>query len=242
MANEFISKLEKLKKAVDIAEKNNVDMGASTDKEKSLYDFKEKRTGYYKESILSALKELNQAAVKLDAKDDNVLHIMNLLRGVNKKNLKDIKRKTSEIERISLRLKPEKTVSEIRIKVPALPADIKADLVADLNEIEGCFKSAYYRSCVILCGRILEVTLHRKYYDVTGQDILEKNPGIGLGTLIAKLREKNVEFDPGITQQIHLINQARVFSVHKKQQVFYPTKAQAHAMILYTMDILEKMF
>jgi hypothetical protein len=63
-----------------------------------------------------------------------------------------------------------------------------------------------------------------------------------LGKLIAKLTEKNVNLDPGITQQIHLINQVRVFSVHKKQTAFNPTKNQSHAMILYTLDIVNRLF
>ena len=74
------------------------------------------------------------------------------------------------------------------------------------------------------------------------EDILEKNPGIGLGTLIAKLQEKNIKFDPGVTQQIHLINQTRIHSVHIKKETFYPTKAQTQAILLLTQDILEKLF
>ena len=136
----------------------------------------------------------------------------------------------------------EKEIKTLSIRKPSLPEEIKADVSADVNEVEKCFNSGCYRSATVLCGRIMEAALHRKYYDVTGQDILEKNPGIGLGTLIAKLRDKNVTFDPGITQQIHLINQVRVFSVHKKQEAFNPSKEQAHAIILYTLDVLGKMW
>jgi len=93
-----------------------------------------------------------------------------------------------------------------------------------------------------LCGRVMETALHRKYYEATGQDLLEKAPGIGLGNLIAKLSEKGVKLDPGLTNQIHLINQVRVFSVHTKQDAFIPSKMQAQAIVLYTIDILEKVF
>jgi hypothetical protein len=51
-----------------------------------------------------------------------------------------------------------------------------------------------------------------------------------------------VVLDPGLTQQIHLINQVRVFSVHKKKEVFRPTREQAEAMVLYTKDVLRKLF
>jgi hypothetical protein len=139
-------------------------------------------------------------------------------------------------------MKEPEVSKEMKLRPPQLPADIRGDMSADIEEMQRCYNAGCYRSTTILCGRILETALHRKYFDVTGKDILETNPGIGLGTLIAKLSEKNVEFDPGLTQQIHLINQVRIFSVHKKQNAFTPSKSQANAMVLYTMDVLEKMF
>ncbi len=133
--------------------------------------------------------------------------------------------------------------SFIQFKLPlGVPDVLRAEMQSDVLELEKTFHAACYRACVILCGRLLEMGLHRIYFERTGFDILEKNPGIGLGTLVAKLTEKQVEFDPGLTQQIHLINQVRIYSVHKKQASFVPTKAQAQAMILYTLDILEKLF
>jgi len=63
-----------------------------------------------------------------------------------------------------------------------------------------------------------------------------------LGKIIAKLSEANVVLDPGLTQQIHLINQIRVFSVHKKKEIFKPSREQAEAMVLYTKDVLRKLF
>jgi len=56
------------------------------------------------------------------------------------------------------------------------------------------------------------------------------------------MRELNYNFEPGISEQIHLINQVRVYSVHKKQKAFYPSKEQTHAIILYTIDAIKKMF
>ena len=89
---------------------------------------------------------------------------------------------------------------------------------------------------------MLEIALHRKYYELTKNDLLEKSPGIGLGNIIAKLKEKNITLDPALTNQIHLINQIRIFSVRKKKEAFYPSKQQTQATILYTLDILEKLF
>lgn len=129
-----------------------------------------------------------------------------------------------------------------RIAVPSLPADIRDEIAADIQEIEKCISANCYRSAVILCGRIMETALHRKYFDATGNDLLEKAPGIGLGSLIAKLNDKGVRLDPGLPNQIHLINQVRIFSVHKKQHPFKPSKSQTEAIVLYTIDILEKLF
>ena len=131
----------------------------------------------------------------------------------------------------------------IRLGMPKnIPAEISSEIAADLNELEKAFTSQCYRAATILCGRILETCLHRKYYEITGNDILEKNPGIGLGKLIAKLAEREVVFDPGLTQQIHLVNQVRIHSVHVKKESFHPSPQQTHAMILYTLDVVERMF
>ncbi len=129
-----------------------------------------------------------------------------------------------------------------KLKIPRLPNDVQDEIKADINEIQSCVNAQCYRSAVILCGRVMETALHRKYYEATGNDLLEKAPGIGLGSLIAKLAEKGVKLDPGLSNQIHLINQVRVFSVHKKKEPFTPTKAQTEAIVLYTMDILDKLF
>ena len=123
-----------------------------------------------------------------------------------------------------------------------LPSEIREEIHIDLDEAQKCMNSECYRSAVILCGRVLETALHRKYFDATGNDLLEKAPGIGLGNLIAKLSEKGVTLDPGLSNQIHLINQLRIYSVHKKQETFTPSKTQAEAIILYTLDVLEKLF
>ncbi len=133
-------------------------------------------------------------------------------------------------------------VGMLSIKVPPLPPEITEEVEADIQEMRKCYDSNCFRSAVIICGRILETALHRKYFEATGIDALEKSPGIGLGKLIAKLLEKGVKLDPGLTQQIHLINQVRIFSVHTKNEAFQPTKIQTHAMILYTMDSLNKLF
>ena len=139
-------------------------------------------------------------------------------------------------------IKISQTNNTITAPLQNIPHEVRGEINTDINEIQKTFNAGCYRSCMILCGRVIEVALHRKYFDATGQDILEKSPGIGLGTLLAKMREKEVFFDPGLMNQIHLINMTRIFSVHKKQDPFIPSKEQTQATIIYTMDILKKLF
>ncbi len=135
---------------------------------------------------------------------------------------------------------PEKSSGSM--KLPNIPSDIKPEISADFEEMNRCFNASCYRSSIIICGRILEVALHRKYFEVTGNDLLEKAPGTGLGNLIAKLAENKVDIDPALGNQIHLINQVRIHSVHAKQKAFVPSKDQAKAIMLYTMDVVSKLF
>jgi len=135
---------------------------------------------------------------------------------------------------------PEK--SSVSVKLPSIPSEIKSEVVADMEEMNRCFNAGCYRSAIIICGRILEVALHRKYFEITGNDLLEKAPGTGLGNLIAKLSDNKVSIDPALGNQVHLVNQVRVHSVHAKQKAFVPSKDQTRAIMLYTIDIVGKLF
>lgn len=126
--------------------------------------------------------------------------------------------------------------------LPFLPKEIFPEVKASFDELVKCYEHRCYRSALILCGRILEIALHRKYFEVSKQDLLEKSPDIGLGNLVLKFKEKGITLDPGLSNQIHLINQLRIASVHKKKQPFNPTKNQTQAAILYTLDTLKKLF
>lgn len=179
--------------------------------------------------IKRSLREVNQMV-----SPDNEDYLMKINSLVNR--LEDSKTERRDRQEI-LKLSEKLTERKIR-----LPADIAAEVDADLAEVDRCLENNCLRSVVVLCGRVLETALHRKYYEATQNDLLEKAPGIGLGKIIAKLSEANVLLDPGLTQQIHLINQIRVFSVHKKKEVFRPSREQAEAMVLYTKDVLRKLF
>ncbi len=245
---DFIENANRLLSSIDSALKLSIDVNKQIDEEKTVYDFKERKAQYHQKLIMNNLESLKHSAAQLkvltfDDSNKNLMlaEIVDLLSQLEKSDIKGMKPKVEKILGLSDQLDIKK--HESIVKFPKnLPSDIREDVTADLHELDKCYASGCYRSCTILCGRILETVLHRKYYETTGLDILEKNPGIGLGNLIGKLSEKGVKMDPGLTQQIHLINQVRVFSVHKKQEAFSPSQAQTQAMILYSMDILDKVF
>ena len=213
-------------------------------------DFKERKREYYIKNFQAALKSVKLGISCLqnppynDSKNRNevseILILSEHMDSIDTNNIKAALEKISAlIEKLDLSLETKAGF----IKIPKnIPDPIRLQVSEDLKEIEKCFNAGCYRSAAIMCGRVLEAALHRKYYEVTGEDILEKNPGIGLGKLIAKLDEKKIKFEPGLTQQIHLINQLRIFSVHIKQETFYPSHQQAQAMILYSLDVLGKIF
>lgn len=216
-----------------------------------ILNFRDSRIEHLKARFLSAFKSLKNtgALIISDPERFREMEYYDLVLGMSKifesmdyssdsfeDDIKKIKDVSSKIE-----IK-EDTYLSISNVLRKIPTEIRDEISEDIREMNKCFDSGCYRSVTILCGRVLEAALHRVYYNVTGNDLLEKSPGIGLGNIIGKLSDKDVKFDPGLTQQIHLINQIRIFSVHKKKDVFRPNKAQAQAMMIYTLDILSKVF
>ena len=230
MINDLIAKLEtNLKEAIKTGAQIN-------SKAKIIFDFQKNKQANIGGTIMADIKLLQKRLLDTDNEKAESL-AQQLIKSAAAEDKKQILATLEEIKKL-----PAETKDELTISMPRLPAELKTEIETDLIEIKKCYSAGCHRSAIVLCGRILEAALHRKYYETTGQDILEKNPGIGLGSLIAKLNEKGVEFDPGLAQQIHLVNQVRIFSVHKKQRTFMPTKAQTNAIILFTTDTLEKLF
>ncbi len=204
------------------------------------HDYLNKSFEHKIEKIIDSIKE------KLANPENTVNKIRNLIKEKDydqlRKLLNNVLNQAERFDEDEVEIKKDvrKTIS---LSIPKkIPEAIREEIIADMSEARDCYENGLYRSCVIICGRLMETALHRKYYEITNNDILETAPGIGLGTLIAKMREKNYEFDPGLDQQIHLINQVRIHSVHKKSKLFRPSKEQAQAIMLFTMDVLNKMF
>ncbi len=246
----FQNSLTNLQNSISSAIKNNIDLNKKPDNEKALYNYKEKQKIYHLNSLNSNLKLVKSNSLTLpqltkhDLRNQQYIHqILGLIPELESKDLSQLDKTVKELLSLTKQLNFPKQDLETTFLIPAnIPADIRSDIKADIEELNKCFSNNCYRSSIILCGRLLETALHRKYYELTKNDLLEKSPGIGLGNILAKLKEKDISLDPAITNQIHLINQVRVFSVHKKKESFNPTKQQTHATILYTLDILEKLF
>ncbi|MFH1331874.1 MAG: DUF4145 domain-containing protein [archaeon] len=249
--NSLKNSIEELEEALVKAAYHGVELKPNQ-KNNIILDFKQKREDVYQKNIHRNLQILKNKAWSLTREitdESSKNRLMDVLDSVNQLDklyltgdLKGMVKIVQQVKTTAGRISVHKK-ENLDIKAPQrIPTEIKNEVTKDIQDMKKCFENDLYRSAMIMCGRVLETCLHRKYYEITGADILEKNPGIGLGTLVAKLMDKNVKFDPGVTQQIHLINQVRVYTVHKKQEVFEPTKEQAHATILFTMDIINKLF
>ncbi|MDP6293945.1 MAG: DUF4145 domain-containing protein [Candidatus Woesearchaeota archaeon] len=200
--------------------------------EGSFTKFEEQRADANRRAYFSAVERLQQATTTLP--DTEVQALVGQLGG-----MKDADKIASTLMELGQVQMSEPTITESPdFTVPGISEQVEADKA----EIDICFNHGAYRSAVILCGRVLEAALHRKYFEATGKDLLEKAPGMGLGNLIGKMAEANISIDPGLGNQIHLINQVRIHSVHQKQEPFYPTKEQARAIMLYTFDVIRKLF
>jgi len=246
----FEKSLINLQNAISLAIKHNIDLNKKLDDEKSLYDYKEKQKIYHFNTLKSNLKLVKSDSLSLpqltkhDVRNQPYINqILELMPELDSNELNKLEKTTKKLITITKQLNFPKQDVEQTFSIPSnIPQEINSDIKADISELNRCFNNQCYRSSTILCGRLLETALHRKYYELTNNDLLEKSPGIGLGNIIAKLKDKNISLDPALTNQIHLINQVRVFSVHKKKQAFCPTKQQTQATILYTLDVLEKLF
>lgn len=239
----FKKEIDELEKIIEIAITKRIfsksNMGFS--------DYQLKEINYLKKEIEiknRKIKSILSNQFVKNEKDANFLKINNIFSDIQKNLFKFEERSFKEVCALLKEIKKiiPKVLEKKEINLPKLPEEIRDEVKANFDELTICFENKCYRSSLILCGKIIEIALHRKYFELTNKDLLEKSPDIGLGTILAKMRELGIIFDPGLPQQIHLINQLRVFSVHKKTQIFQPSKEQAQATLLYTLDILNKLF
>lgn len=221
--------LVELQQALKAAEKEKVDL--TENETGSFADFQKRKKEGTRLKLTGILQRLTLAT-----KETELSQLVQQLN--NTQNVGEMKK---ILDKLADKITPEEKQKNA-FNSRMLPSEVREEIQADIAEAQRCFENACYRSAVILCGRVLETALHRKYFEKTGNDLLEKAPGTGLGNLIAKLAEKGIKLEPGLMNQIHLVNQVRVYSVHTKQETFRPTQNQAQAIMLYTIDVLDKLF
>ncbi len=222
-----------LKKAIESARKESISL--APEKAGGFKDFTAQRREQLRRAIYTGLSTLTkESAGVLQGKASKIVQEMQITQ-----DLAQLDKLADELLEL---VADDVQQGSFAVRKPRVPFEIHDDIQADIEEIKKCMENNCYRSAVILCGRVLETALHRKYYDATSNDLLEKSPGLGLGNLVAKLSEQGIKLDPALGNQIHLINQVRIHSVHQKNDAFKPNQSQAQAIVLYTMDVIEKLF
>ncbi len=229
--------LSNLKMAIEFLNRENT---------KASNKFVEAQKEYYLKRMFNLSNKVDDLNIKLKQElkqDEALISLIETLTDISKiRDKTDLVLKANKAKRLIKSINLSSSVSGVFNKPTNIPDDVKHEILEDVNELNKCYEAGCYRSTIILCGRILETCLFRKYYDLTKKDILETSPNLGLGKLIAKLKDLEVRFDPGLTQQIHLINNIRIESVHKKKDLFLPSFQQTKAVILFTMDAVSKLF
>ncbi|MEM4703409.1 MAG: hypothetical protein QXP53_02935 [Candidatus Pacearchaeota archaeon] len=195
--------------------------------------YRQKEREYYTQEINSLLLKIKN--------NFSYPEIKEVSRILEKKDHESLIRAKQILSAIKEKPLTEKVITR-KFVLPHLPKEIEREIKMNFSEAEICLNNGCYRSTIMLCAKILEIAFHRKYYELTAKDLLEKAPDIGLGNLVKKIKEKGIKFEPGLNNQISLINQLRIYSVHKRQEVFEPSENQALATILYTIDTLKKLF
>ncbi len=170
----FLAALQKLEDALKAG------AGNAPDRERSVYDFAARKADYQQHLVKTALAQVSTAAWSLAqssrGQERAVVDILRLMLDLEER-ISDRDAVLHLVEQIKRRAEKLRVQSSrpipLDVRAPRLPPEIDATITADLDEIRRCFASGCYRSVTILCGRVLEAALHRRYYDVTGIDVLE---------------------------------------------------------------------
>ena len=170
----------------------------------ALWDYRSKKDQYEYSLMKVALKNLLKEDLSSFRKDNK--EVISQVEAEMKKlalsqDLDGMRRIAARLQELEKSL-PQPKEEDLTFHLRNVPADISEEIKADLRELEKCYDAGCYRATIILCGRILETALHWVYYTLTKNDLLEKSPGIGLGNIIAKLKEQGVALDPALTQQV----------------------------------------
>jgi hypothetical protein len=120
------------------------------------------------------------------------------------------------------------------------PQEIREEIKLDFDEMRICYNNGAFRSAIIMCGRVLELLLAKKYFDSTHVDPVELR--WQLGVLIRKCFERNVLTDPGIGDICNFINHLRISSVHASHAIHRPIQEETKSVIEFTISLLKSLY
>ncbi len=158
------------------------------------------------------------------------------------KKIREYEEKVSSLneERNSLKAKLDKKDIVHYKPVTNLNSFTKEEIEIDMKEAEICVNSGAYKAGITMCGRAVEVTLHSIYEEKTGSDL--SRSGIGLGKLIGKMREENIDIPEEITRIANFINDMRVISIHKREKLYLPSVEETTSIFELTNAVLRKLY
>lgn len=135
--------------------------------------------------------------------------------------------------------------------VKKLPLDIRGEVKDDFTEVKRCFSAQAYRASIAFCGRILETTLGRKYYEkkkasnhgLTAKDVENELATLSFGKIIGKCREVGLLVDqPDVESYADLINRVRILSIHHKGSRYAPGPDAAKGAINFMSEVIRKLY
>lgn len=232
MEKEILSYISELKKNISVVDLEKIDRSW-------------KSYGRSREIHNLAIIRMHFKKVRHFLEENKEIRLLSAL-GKIEKNFEDGKieivlQDLDKLEKLSKSIKPESKKMDFNIK-SNLPLEIRNEIEYDLRELERCFNYQCYKSSIILCSRILEIALHRKYYELTKEDLLENSIRINLSELISKLKENKINLDGALMNQSDFINQINDINISKKSVLLNPSREQANTVVFLTLDTLNKVF
>lgn len=232
--------------------------------EKLIGQIKRKRTQERLLEYLHSLLEVKENVIKLKRKlrrlleigdeDAGDIHDVADLIDTMLKGIEDIERNVQEASTENL----DEEVRSLRIDFSELsgslpveqimflvdfsniPQEIREETKLDFEEMRICYNSGAFRSAIIMCGRVLELQLAKKYFDSTGVDPIEQK--WQLGFLIGKCSERNVITDSAVGDICNFINHSRIGSVHASHAIHRPIQEETKSVIEFTISLLRRLY
>jgi hypothetical protein len=120
------------------------------------------------------------------------------------------------------------------------PQEIREETKLDFEEMKICYNEGAFRSAIMMCGRVMELLLAKRYFDSTTVDPIEQK--WPLGVLIKKCYEHNVITEPAVGDMCNFINHFRIGSVHSLHTIQRPIQEETKSVIEFTIGLLKRLY